>query len=110
MNNAERRPAIDLSRTHFKRDLGDLSIHGTWLWNEDQETEEPCLVVTSRYKIKGFRPFVVALSAAYKYNDEAYTAAIAGELARTLGSDSITTAYNVATLIAEHLYDLLTMP
>lgn len=106
----ERRPAIDLTRTNFKRDLGDLSIAGTWLWNEDQETEEPCLVVTSRYNIKGFRPFVVALSAAYKYNDPIYLAAVARELAITLGSDSIVTAHKVATLIADHLHDLLTMP
>jgi hypothetical protein len=110
MNNAERRPAIDLSRTHFKRELGDLAIAGTWLWNDDQETEEPCLVVTSRYRIKGFKPFVVALSAAYKYNEPGYLAAVAAELAKTLGSDSIMTAHKVATLIADHLHDLITMP
>ena len=107
---SERKPAIDLTRTHFKRELGDLAIYGTWLWNDDQETEEPCLVVTSRYKIKGFRPFVVALSAAYKYNEPGYLAAVARELAITLGSDSIVTAHKIATLIADHLHDLLTMP
>lgn len=106
----ERRPAIDLTRTHFQRSLGDLTITGTWLWNEDQETEEPCLVVRSRYHVKGFKPFVVALSSAYKYNDPVYLAAIARELAITLGSDSIVTAHKVATLIADHLHDLLTMP
>jgi len=108
--NEQRRPAIDLSRTHFKRELGDLALYGTWLWNDDQETEEPCLVITSRYNIKGFRPFVVALSAAWKYNEPGYLAAVARELAITLGNDSIVTAHKVATLIADHLHDLLTMP
>lgn len=107
---AERRPAIDLTRTHFRRTLGDLTVHGTWLWNDDQEAEEPCLVITSSRALKRFKPFVVALSAAYKYNEPGYLAAVARELAVTLESDSMATAHKVATLIADHLDLLLTMP
>lgn len=106
----DRQPAIDLTRYQFKRDLGDLSIYGTWLWNEDQENHEPALVVLSRYRPRGFKPCVVALSAAYKYNDPRYLAHIAGEFCTILGiEDSMSTAFNVASLIADHLGDLLTM-
>lgn len=103
--------AIDLTRYHFKRDLGDLTIYGTWLFNEDQEDTEPCLVVIPRYRTVGFRPIVVALSAAYKYNNPQYLAQVAGLFAESLGfEDDLTRARTVATMIWDHLLDLLSMP
>ena len=106
----DRQPAIDLTRYQFKRDLGDLSIYGTWLWNDDQEAHEPALVVLSRYRPRGFKPCVVALSAAFKYDDPRYLAHVASEFVTILGiEDSMSTAHRVASLIADHLEDLLTM-
>lgn len=104
-------PAIDLTRYHFVRHLGDMTIYGTWLFNEDQEDSEPCLVVIPRYRATGFRPIVVALSAAYKYNSPKYLAQVAGLFAEGLGFQrDLTTARKVATLIHDNLLDLLNMP
>ena len=105
------KPAIDLTRYAFTRDVGDLSIYGTWLYNEDQEDTEPCLVVIPRYRSVGFKPVVVALSAAYRYNNPRYLARVAGAFAQSLGfEDSLSQARKVATLIHDNLLDLLTMP
>lgn len=105
------RPAIDLTRYAFTRDVGDLSIYGTWLYNDDQEDTEPCLVVIPRYRRTGFMPIVVALSAAYRYNNPRYLAHAASTFAQTLGfEDSLTQARKVATMIHDHLLELLNMP
>lgn len=107
----DRRPAIDLTRSAFWRDIGDLSIIGTWLYNEDQEDTEPCLVVIPRYRRVGFKPVVVALSAAFRYNNPRYLAQVAGVFATQLGFvDDLTNARRIATMIHDHLLDLLTMP
>lgn len=107
----DRKPAIDLTRYQFKRELGELALYGTWVYNEDQESEEPALVVLNAIHPRAFKPCVVALSAAWKYNDARYLARVAKEFVTLLGlSDSMTTAYKVASLIADHLGDLLNMP
>lgn len=107
----DRIPAIDLTRTQFSRTLGNLTIVGTWLWNDDQENYEPALVVVSSIRPKGFKPCVVALSAAYKYNDPIYLAHVAKEFVHLLClQDDMSTAHKVATMIHDHLGDLLNMP
>lgn len=107
----EQRPAIDLTRTHFVRHIGDLSLYGTWIFNNDQEAEEPALVVIPRYRATGFKPCVVALSAAYKYNDARYMVYAARQFVISLGfQDSMAECHKVATLIHDHLDDLLKIP
>lgn len=109
--NDDRKPAIDLTRTQFQRHLGDLSLYGTWIYNEDQETEEPCLVVIPRYQRNGFKPCVVALSAAYKYNDPRYLARISFAFLSMLGfAQTPSEGHKIASLIHDHLDDLLKMP
>jgi hypothetical protein len=103
--------ALDLTRYHFKRDVHDLTIYGTWLYNEDQEDTEPALVIVPRYRMNGVAPIAIALSSAFKYNDPRYLARTAGYFARKLGfDDSIVTAHRMASLIDDNLNDLLTMP
>lgn len=103
--------AIDLTRSHFRRDIGDMSVYGTWLHNEDQEDTEPCLVVIPRFRTMGFKPVVIALSAAFRYNDPRYLARAAGVFATSLGyADDLSTARKIATLVHDHLLDLLNMP
>lgn len=104
-------PAIDLTRYAWKRELGDVAIFGTWLYNEDQEDTEPCLVLIPRYRTTGFKPVIIALSAAFRYNNPRYLAQVAGTISQSLGfSDDLTTARKIATLIYDHLGDLLNMP
>lgn len=107
----DRQPAIDLTRHAFKRDLGDLTIFGTWIYNEDQEDTEPALVVIPRYRLNGMVPCCVALSAAYRYNDPRYLARASRTFAEKLGfDDSMTTTHKIASLIHDHLLDLINMP
>ena len=104
-------PALDLTRFHWKRDVHDLTIFGTWLYNEDQEDTEPALVIIPRYRLNGAIPVCIALSAAFRYNDPRYLARTAGYFAKKLGfEDSIVTAHRIASLIDDHLADLLKMP
>lgn len=106
-----RQHAIDLTRYTFKREVGELAIYGSWVYNEDQENHEPALIVINGLNPKRFKPCVVALSAAYKYNEPVYMAHVAKEFVHLLGlQDSMTMAFKVAQLIEDSLGDLLTMP
>lgn len=106
----EAKPAIDLSRHAFIREIGDLTLFGTWLYNDDQEDTEPCLVLIPRYRTAGFKPAVIALSAAFRYNNPRYLARASAIFAKNLGFEDMATANKIANLIYDHLDDLLTMP
>ena len=104
--------ALDLTRYHFKRDLGDLTLYGTWLYNEDQEDTEPAIVIVPRFRqLNGSKPIAIALSSAFKYNDPRYLVHVAARFAQQLGfDDSMTTTHKLATVIHDHLLDLIKMP
>lgn len=106
------KPAIDLTRHHFLRGLGDLVVVGTWLMNDDQEDTEPCLVILPRYRPPStVIPCVIALSSAYLYNDAAYCVRAAKGIAKALGfEDSMTTTHRIADILHSHLPDLVSMP
>ena len=108
----ERKPAIDLSRHHFMRELGDIVVFGTWVMNDDQEDTEPALVVMPRYRPpSSVVPCVVALSAAYLYNDPKYCVRAAKGMAKALGfEDSMNTTHRIADILHSHLPDLISMP
>lgn len=110
--NLDRKPAIDLTRHHFMRELGDLVIFGTWIYNEDIEDTEPALVVMPRYRPpSSVVPCVVALSAAYLYNDPKYCVNAAKGIAKALGfEDSMNTTHKIADILHSHLPDLVSMP
>lgn len=88
---------------------------GSWIYNEDQEDYEPCIVVLPRYRRNGFKPCVVALSSAWKYNPEhggpAYLARASQIFLKELGMDDcMSNAYKVAEIIQNNLRDLIMMP
>jgi hypothetical protein len=104
-------PMIDLSRHHFMRPIGEFVAFGTWVHNDEQEADEPALVVVPRYRRSGFKPCVVALSAAFKYDDPKYCVRSARIFLENLGmADSMSSCNTLATLIHDHLEDLLSMP
>lgn len=106
-----REPVIDLTRNHFVRPLGDLVLVATWIYNSDQQDYEPCLVIAPRYRKGGYKPCVVALSAAWKYNEPQYLARAASLFLTALGmEDCMSNAHKVAELIHSHLGDLIKMP
>lgn len=106
------KPAIDLSRHHFMRELGDLVLFGTWVYNDDQEDTEPALVLLPRYRPPStVIPCVIALSAAYLYNDAKYCVHAAQGIAKALGfEDSMSTTHRIADILHSHLPDLVSMP
>lgn len=109
------KPVLDLTRNHFVRAIGDLVCVGTWLWNPDQEDYEPCLAIVPRYRTGGFKPCVVALSSAWKYNPEhggpLYLAKASMIFAQQLGmQDCMTSAHKIGELIHMHLGDLIKIP
>lgn len=111
MIGAREKPAIDLSRTAFMRPFKDLMVFGSWLWNNDQEDHEPCLVILPSVRRTGIRPVVVALSAAFKYDDAKYCLNAARLFNRDLGfEDNIQNITKVADAIHSHLSDLVSMP
>jgi hypothetical protein len=105
------RPAIDLTRKAWVRELGEFAIYGTWVFSEDIEDTEPCIVITPRYRTIGFKPICIALSAAYLYNNPRYCVHKAREYAHLLGfDDDMSRTRKLAELIHDHLPDLINMP
>lgn len=104
--------AVDLSRHHFMRELGDMVVFGTWVMNDDQEDTEPALVIVPRYRPpSSVKPCVIGLSAAYKYDNPKYLARAAPYIAKALGfEDSLQRSNKIATLIHDHIPDLVRMP
>lgn len=103
--------SIDLTRKAFQRDIQDISLYGSWIYNQDQEDYEPALVLIPRYRTRGFAPVVIALSAAYKYDDPRYLAQVSPTFVRCLGfEDNLANGYKVADIIYSHLDDLVKMP
>ena len=104
--------AIDLTRHHFMRELGDLCLFGTWVFNDDQEDTEPALVLVPRYRPpSSVKPCVIALSSAFRYNDPKYCVTAAKYIAEALGfEDSMQRTHKIADIIHSHLPDLVSMP
>lgn len=106
--------AIDLTRHAFKRELGDITLYGTWLdGSTDSGITEPCLVLAPTYRRigNGIKPVVIPLSAAYKYSEPSYAVRRAREYAAVLGfEDSMSTTSKIGTIIYDHLLDLIKMP
>lgn len=107
----DRIPAIDLTRYFKKRELHGLALYQTWLYSEEFNDYEPCLVVVNAVYPHAFRPCVVALSAAYLYNDAHYMARRVGQFIEQLGLQGTPSlAYKIADAFAEHLDDLIKIP
>lgn len=107
----DRQPAIDLTRYDFKREMGDFRLYGTWIFNNDQEDYEPCLVVVpSKRSRSNYKPVCIALSACWQYNEPGYLARVIPVFLVALGmQDCLSQAHVLAELIHGHLRDLIVM-
>lgn len=112
--------AIDLTRQHFRRVLGEFTVIGTWL-GADREDMEPCIVLMPTHRnplvftqdgaLVRARPCCIALSAAFKYDDPSYLVLRAGQFLQAMGFDiTASRAYRLAEIIHESLDDLCKMP
>lgn len=114
------RPALDLSVYAFRRELGDITIYGTWL-HPLEDDGEPCIALVPTFRrlidVRGdnatvyAKPCVIALSAAYKYDDPRYLLVAARGAAETMGfEDSMSRTHKIAEAIHGSLLDLIKMP
>lgn len=112
MNIEAARPAIDLTRYHFVRELGDIRLYGTWLHHAEDDEDEPALVLVPAHRRHGVVPCCVALSAVFRYTDPRHLATVSLEFARTMGFDSnlMSAAHKIGGIIHDHLLDLIKMP
>ena len=107
---SQNRPFLDLTRNRFVKHRGEFTLYGTWCNAADDQTE-PCLVVLPRFRRIGAKPCCIALSAAYQYNDARYMVLKADHFLREMGMEpGITTTHALATLIHDHVQDLIEMP
>lgn len=101
-----RQHALDLTLRHFERKVGDLRVIGTWYGTDEVE---PAIVILPAYRPA--KPCVIALSAAYKYDDARYCAHAARAFGKIMGlSDDMATTAKLADVIHGSLPDLLTIP
>jgi len=110
------RPALDLSKAHFKRVKGDLTVIGTWLIGND--APEPALVLVPSHA-EGFErvtPCVVPLSAAWIWSEESGDPVHAARQSYTfakalnVSAENVYTCMRISSLIRNHLGDLVAMP
>lgn len=103
-------PAIDLTVYRFKKELGEITLFGTWIWNDDQEKSEPALVLIPTHR-KINKVAGVALSSAFKYDNSRYLVHAAHYHSLNMGFEpSMTLTRKIATIIHDHLDDLVLMP
>ncbi len=107
----EQRPFLDLTRHQWVREVGDLTIFGTWVpLPDDADASEPAIAIVPRYRAIAM-PVVIALSAAYRYDNPRYAACRSMEFAADLGMEPTpSNALKVFNLINDHLSDLISMP
>lgn len=97
---------LDLTLRHSTRQVRDLEVVGTWVGVDELE---PAIVI--RPAFRPAKPCVIALSAAFKYDDPRYLAHSARAFGKIMGlSDDIRTTAQLADLIHESLTDLLKIP
>src|SRR5471030_1205345 len=107
------RPAIDLTRYHFVRELGDLRLYGTWVYDAANDDDEPALVLVPERRLSHHTvPCCVALSATFRYTEPTHLAAVSLEFAKALGfHDTLMASANrIGGIIHDHLLDLIKMP
>lgn len=114
---APKRPALDLTRTHFVQRHGDIVVYGSW-WLADESGPRPCLVLlpAHRQSWQKATPCVVPIETAWRWSeaigDPEYAARMAFEFAQWLGLDvnNPQNIFRVRAIVADHLGDLLRMP
>lgn len=110
------RSALDLTRYHFRRQLGDVTVFGTW-WLPEDSGPVPCLVLLPTHvRAADATPCVVMIADAWRWSeaigdpvDAAQQAFRFAQMLR-LNTSSINSVFRVRDLIHDHLGDLLAMP
>lgn len=105
------RPVLDLTKQHSSHVDGELTVIFTW-YGETVDDSEPCVVLIPTYRMLApghYKPCVIALSSAYKYDDAQYLWESAAHIANILGLGASAT-FKVADKIQSSLLELIKMP
>lgn len=105
---------LDLTKPHFEKRRGDLMLYGAW----HGKRLRPCLVVLPAYRIHKAVPLVIEVDDAWQWQpddidaDPRRSAQLIGTFLLSNGMDASNTftAMKVASLIHDHLGDLLRIP
>lgn len=106
--------ALDLTKTHFTQQHGDITVHGSWYG----EQQKPCLVLVPSFRM-GFEkvtPCIVPLESAWAWSEEEgeprHTVQMALQFASCLGLDGFNrfTLMRILTIVRDHLGDLMKIP
>lgn len=105
---------LDLTKSHFEHKRGDLILYGAWFG----EKMRPCLAVTPAYRAFKTVPLVILVDDAWRWNpddpdvDPVHNAKMIGAFLKSNGMDYLNkfTAMKVASLIHDHLADLVAIP
>jgi len=105
---------LDLTKPHFEKKRGDLMLYGAW----HGKRLRPCLVVLPAYRMGKAVPLVVEVDDAWMWQpddidaDPRRNAHLIGMFLLQNGMDATNTftAMKVASLIHDHLGDLLRIP
>lgn len=109
---------IDIDRYHFRRVLGDLTVIGTWIHIDDQWRQCLAIIRTGEELHEATTPCLITVDQAWLWSeapgigDPRRAARIAREMLISLRMDenNINNAIRIASLIHDHLGDLLTIP
>lgn len=108
--------ALDLTRHHFRKRHGDITVYGTW-WLADDSGPRPCLVLipTNGQSWQRSTPCVVPLNQAWVWSEEIgdpiRAAKTAIEFVDALRQPpSMQSAFRVRGIIIDHLDELVGMP
>ena len=105
------RPVLDLTKQHAQRVYEELTVIFTWL-GPTVDDSEPCVVLVPTYRMLApthYKPCIIALSSAYKYDDAQYLWESAAHIANILGLGASAT-FKVADKIQDSLLELIKMP
>lgn len=111
----ENQPLLDLSRYHWKRTQGDVTLYGTWSLLNGR----PVMVLVPTHRQHDFEnvtPCLVPLDLAYMWDehtgDPAHCAQATFAFANALGLDAFSprSLIRLTAIIRDHLGDLLAMP
>lgn len=124
MTDEPRALLLDLNRYHFRKEIGPITLWGTWVAN-DHGGAEPALVLGPTERIRRCRegleerswtPFVIRLREAHELvptdpDYRGYLFALAHEIGQGLGLGfSRALGIQIMTLIHDHLGDLIAIP
>ncbi len=110
------KPRLDLDRYHWKRDLGEFTLIGTW-WIDGQRNS-PCMVIIRRGEQthEHTSPCVIMMDDAWYYSPQigdpkvAATAVMNFLQALRLDPHQFTNVVRIHLMIEDHLGDLLSIP